>query len=165
MSEKIKEVFVNDDIIKQWYEKAKHVNNVEQLKEFIEYVYSSGICDYNSCVDAVTAITIASSWCANEHYKLTGFQASFVGLRYLIHWTYDYRNTVGISVRDYTDMLYPQCAYKFEKKINKEVFNALQKKAKEKLEEGGAHPIVRDHWQSIVDGVVPFGYELVDNVF
>ena len=164
MSEKIEEVFafVNYDIIKQWYEKAKHVDTIEKLDEFIEYVYSSGSCDYSSCMDAVTVITIAASCCAKNYYKLNDFQASVVGLKYLMHWSYDYRNTAGISVRDWTDMLYPQYQYKFEKKIDKGMFNALQIKAKEKLEEDDGDPTVRAHWQSIVDGIIPFGYELAD---
>ncbi len=152
----------NDTVIDEWYEKAKHVKNPDELKEFIEYVYSFGdFPGYDEDVHAITAIAIASSWCANEYYKITGFQASYVGLQYLMHWTYGYRDIVGISVTDYTDMLYPQCQYKFEKKIDKDMFKALQEAAKKKLDDGDCGTQkVREHWQSIVDGTVPFGYEL-----
>ena len=168
MSEKIEEVFVNDDIIENWYEKAKHIKNPDELKEFIENVYSFGeYPGYDECVHAMTSIAIAASWCANKHYKITGFQASCVGLEYLLHWTYDYRNTIGISVINWSDMLYPQKDHLFEKTITKDIFKALQEAAQKNLkaEETSsipAHPRVIEHWQSIVNGIVPFGYELVE---
>ena len=153
-----------DDIINKWYEKAKQVTNPEQLKEFCEYVYSSGRPDYGPVVHAVTAIAIAASWCANENYGITGFQASFVGLEYLLHWTYDYKDTTGIRVINYSDMLYPQFDYRFEKTISTDIFKGLQEIAKKNLDEGGGIEKVREHWQSIVDGNVPFGYKIADNV-
>lgn len=150
-------------IIDEWYEKAKHVKNPDELKEFIEYVYSFGnFPGYDECVHAIAAIAIASSWCANEFYSITGFQASCVGLQYLMHWTYDYSNMVGISVRNWSDMLYPQYSYLFENVIPKDIFKALQEKAQENLDDGYGTQQIRDHWQSIVDGNVPFGYKLVD---
>ena len=62
---------------------------------------------------------------------------------------------------DYDDMLYPQYDDKFDKTINTHTFNTLQNEAK-KLLEDTAHPVVKAHWQSIVDGVVPFGYKIKD---
>jgi len=157
---------LDKEIIDEWYEKAKHIKNPDELKEFIEYVYSFGdFPGYDEGVHAITAIAIASSWCANEYYNITGFQASCVGLQYLMHWTYDYSNLVGISVRNWSDMLYPQCQHRFEKKISKDMFKALQEKAQEKLDNEGGCEAVLAHWQSIVDGVIPFGYELTDDIF
>ena len=64
---------------------------------------------------------------------------------------------------DYDNMLYPQYKNNFSQTISKETFEALQKAAEEKLKAGGAHPIVEEHWKSIVSGNVPFGYMIDDN--
>ena len=63
---------------------------------------------------------------------------------------------------NFDDMLYPQCDYKFDKTIDSYTFNTLQNEAKKLLEEDSAHPLVMAHWQSIVDGAVPFGYKIKD---
>ena len=48
---------------------------------------------------------------------------------------------------------------KYEKTIPQDIFESLQKAAKEKLEkEHHAHPVVVEHWKKIIDGEVPFGY-------
>lgn len=69
-------------------------------------------------------------------------------------------NECGLKLVDYDDMLYPQYEYNFEKVISAETWEALQKTAKAKLDEddGFVCGSVRNHWQSIVDGHVPFGY-------
>lgn len=62
------------------------------------------------------------------------------------------------------NMLYPQYENDFcEKIISSYTWEYLQKRAKEFLEETNngkwmAAAEVRKHWQSIVDGKVPFGY-------
>lgn len=62
-------------------------------------------------------------------------------------------------------MLYPQHADKFEKTITSKCFKKLQDEAANRLKEdfSFAHPDVVKHWQSIVDGVVPFGYKVSDD--
>jgi hypothetical protein len=63
---------------------------------------------------------------------------------------------------DYDNMLFPQYAYKFEKTISSDIWKLLQEEAQRKLEEDSdyANPDVINHWKSIVDGVVPFGYKI-----
>lgn len=78
-------------------------------------------------------------------------------------------NKVGLKITDYDDMLYPQYENKFEKTIPRDIFESLQKAAKEKLEKDvrpsypTTHPLVVEHWQSIVDGKVPFGYTIEED--
>lgn len=67
-------------------------------------------------------------------------------------------------------MLYPQYEYKFTgRTISSDTWAALQKSAKENLEEDEknenyrAHPRVIAHWKSIADGKVPFGYTVKDD--
>lgn len=61
-------------------------------------------------------------------------------------------------------MLYPQCGHKFEKTISKDTWEQLQNVAKKRLEEKNkhAHPNVIAHWESIVKGVVPFGFTVTE---
>lgn len=158
-----KQVLAEKDKIKNtvdtWYAKAKTVSNTDELTEFIEWIFSQET-DYELAVHAVSAIAIAATWCGENKYGLTGFQGSVVGLQYLMHWTYE--NCIGIKVTDYTEMLYPQNSRYFEKTISADMFSDLQKRAAKLLQEGGGAQSVRQHWESIVNGQVPFGYEIKD---
>ena len=73
-------------------------------------------------------------------------------------------NECGMKIVDYDEMLYPQYEYKYQRTMRRDIFDALQKTAKKRLEESEyAHPDVIKHWKSIVDGNVPFGYVVTDN--
>ena len=63
------------------------------------------------------------------------------------------------------NMLYPQYQHKFEKTIGKGLFKHLQEKAEELLAKNGdhAHLDVVNHWKSVANGEVPFGYELKED--
>ena len=72
-------------------------------------------------------------------------------------------NKCGLAIIDYDNMLYPQYENKFCKKtISSYTWKSLQERARELLEETSAGEPAADrvieHWKSIVDGVVPFGY-------
>jgi hypothetical protein len=63
----------------------------------------------------------------------------------------------------YENMLYPQYDHRFQKTIDKDTWEWLQEQAKKNMydSEISGHPAnseVVKHWQSIVDGNVPFGY-------
>jgi len=61
-------------------------------------------------------------------------------------------------------MLFPQYEYAFDKTISKTVWENLQKQAKESIKDTEhVSDTVIKHWQSIIDGVVPFGYIVVNN--
>ena len=73
-------------------------------------------------------------------------------------------NKCGLRIVDYDNMLYPQYDDKFEKTISASIWESLQKEAAENLKDRPtAHPTVIAHWQSIVDGKVPFGYTVKDD--
>jgi len=64
-------------------------------------------------------------------------------------------------VLDYDLMLYPQYEYYYDKVIPLGFWEWMRKDAQRLLDEApDATPKVRTHWQSIVDGVVPFGYKI-----
>ena len=65
------------------------------------------------------------------------------------------------------DMLYPQMEHKFERTILKEDWQWLQDEAhylyyKAKHEKEIVHPDVVAHWESIIDGQIPFGFKIGD---
>ena len=72
-------------------------------------------------------------------------------------------NKCGLKIVNYDDMLYPQYEYHFQKTISADVWHNLQEQAKQEIENSTyASPRIIEHWQSIVDGKVPFGYTVRD---
>lgn len=72
-------------------------------------------------------------------------------------------NKCGLRLIDYDNMLYPQYGYKFEKTISANTWEGLQKQAKENIKAKiNAHPDVIEHWNSIANGEIPFGYTVED---
>ena len=70
------------------------------------------------------------------------------------------------SVTNYDDMLDPSNKNLFEKHMSLEAFEDLQQKANDLLETApDAHPALRKHWELIVQGRVPFGYSIAEEVF
>ena len=70
------------------------------------------------------------------------------------------------SVTNYDDMLDPSNRHLFEKTISREAFEDLQEKAQELLDTvEKVHPAMRRHWELIVQGRVPFGYSVAEEVF
>jgi len=107
---------------------------------------------------AVGACAVAAAWAANSHERaggITGFQASFVMWTFIQQWM---RKKSPMRLFDYEDMLFPQYEERFQRKISKDTWEWLRSEAKKRLSSDGVHPNVRAHWQSIVDGRVPFGY-------
>ena len=156
-------------IEKEWFVEAKN-QTVETLPKFINHLMNDYCHDYGTMVHAVSACGMAAIHAANntDSGGITGFQASCV-MWNLIRQICKTNNECGLRLIDYDDMLYPQYEDRFEKIISKGTFKCMQKCAKEKLDEEKsadvkfhAHPAVIAHWQSIVDGKVPFGYKLVD---
>jgi hypothetical protein len=79
---------------------------------------------------------------------------------FVLDWQYR-NNKCGLRMLNFDDMLYPQYDYKFAKTISAEQFEKIKEQAKENLEKNEhAHPDVIKHWQSIVDGKVPFGFTI-----
>ena len=146
---------------KKWIDSSKHVTE-ETLIEFINDIMYNYVHTYNSYVYACTACAIAVVHVYGA--GLTGFQASVVAMMFPLYFWYG-DNICGIRLYNYDEMLYPQYEYKFEKTITSDTWDALQAEAKTLIEssrEDGSYVNQRvvNHWQSIVDGIVPFGYSV-----
>jgi hypothetical protein len=144
---------------KQWYEDAKG-QTLATLPEFLRHLSEDYGHDYGTICHAVSASAIAAASALNASPcgGITGFQAGCVMWSFIQHWMH---LEGAMKLVEYDNMLYPQYAHKFAPTISKEIFASLQKQAREKLAKAdGAHPNVLAHWQRIVDGEVPFGYEI-----
>lgn len=148
----------------EWFKEAASIETIDGLASFIGHILNDYYHDYGTVCHAVAACALAAAWMAASKEKITGFQAGFVMWDFIGHWE-KRNNKCGLRLIDYDNMLYPQYAYKFEKVIDKDTWEALQKQAKENLKKNtDAAPRVIAHWKDIVNGIVPFGYEVVDEI-
>ena len=152
---------------KEWYEQAKQIKAMEELTLFIAHVMNDYDHDYGTAVHAIAASALAAAYYGAYSESVTGFQMSLIMWMIAHQLVYD-DNVCGLKMIDYDDMLYPQYEDKFDKTISPQVWENLQKEAKKRLEVADEEPkacaAVRNHWQSIVDGKVPFGYTVSDGV-
>lgn len=159
---------LTQEIIEKLYSEAKKQTS-DTLPKFINHVMNDYELDYNTVVDAVAICAIAGAYTADscDQGGITGFQASYVMWKFIFNYMYS-DNRIGMKLINFDDMLYPQYESKFDKVISKRTFKDLQKLAKEKIAEaeqslGSVVPIVLNHWKSIVNGKVPFGYKLKED--
>lgn len=138
---------------------------IEQLPQFIKkavrYCRDMDMEEgYSMCVYAVGAAAVAAAEVASKELGITGFQASCINFEFLSHWFYT-DNKCGLKLINYDDMLYPQNAQRFEKSISEDTFSALRKEAQTLLDSKDMLAAsVAAHLKSIVEGEVPFGYEV-----
>lgn len=142
----------------EMYEKSENIQPGE-VDAFISEVMGQDL-DYNTVVEAVAASALAAARAANRSLNggITGFQAGYVMWRFIQKWmAYD---NVPMRLINYSDLLYPQYEHKYEKTITPDTWKWLQEEAAKKLAEAPewTHPNVNAHFQSIIDGTVPFGY-------
>lgn len=139
--------------------KRKEIKSFEDLVSFLEYVKDNCNTDYGTAPRSMAQASLAVAWYLASEFGITGFQAGFVMWDFIRDWNYS-SNKCGMKIVDYDNMLYPQYDYKFEKTINSDTWSSIQEQAKHYLEDrrDSTHPGVLAHWQSIVDGNVPFGY-------
>ena len=143
-------------------EKRKEIKDLDDLMEFLKYVKENCNYDYGVAPRSIAQAALATAWYLSNEFGITGFQAGFVMFDFIGDWNFS-NNKCGLKIIDYDDMLYPQYYDKFEKTISRETFEELQKEAEENLKNTEyTHPNVVAHWQSIVEGKVPFGYKIKD---
>lgn len=146
-------------VVKEQLKKErKDIKSFEDLITFLQKIKDNYNTGYGTAPRAIAQAALATAWYLASDFGITGFQAGCVMWDFIRDWQYS-GNECGMKIVNYDDMLYPQCEYKYEKTISRDTFEALQKTAKKNLEESEyAHPNVINHWKSIVDGNVPFGY-------
>lgn len=146
-------------------EKRGEIKSFDDLVAFLKYVEENFNYDYGVAPRAMAQAALAVSWYLCDKFGITGFQASFMMWDFIKDWQFR-NNRTSLKILDYDNMLFPQYEYKFvDKTISSRVWASLQEAAKENLEKDSehAHPAVIAHWQSIVDGKVPFGFTVEED--
>ena len=148
----------------EWYERAKSMKP-DDFPEFFRELTEDYEHDYGTVCHAMAAIGLAAMWAFNKSEGarggITGFQAGCVMWEVIRHMNYE-NNKCGLRLLDMDDLLYPQYEHKFTA-ISKDIWDAVKKEARKRLlERGAAHPDVVAHWESIVNGKVPFGLRIED---
>lgn len=148
---------------KKWFELAKKQSS-ESLTEFILQIMNGYDHDYETVVHAIAACALAAAWAANgtngAKGGITGFQANAIMWDFITEWRYS-NNQTSLQIIDYDEMLFPQYEQKFQKTIPSRIWKLIQNEARKKLKENpNADEKVIKHWESIVNGEVPFGYKV-----
>mgnify|MGYP003275648793 CR=1 FL=1 len=138
-------------------DKRNQIKTDEQLFEFIKDVKEKFNYGYGVAPRSIAQAAVAVADYLLCEMGCTSFQASCVMWDIIRDLNYT-GNQCGLKIIDYDDFLYPQYKYKHQKAIGKDTWGNIQNQAKKNLEESGGCDEVREHWQKIVDGIVPFGY-------
>lgn len=146
------------EVKEQLEKERKNIKTMHDLVAFLLNVKDNYNTGYGTAPRAIAQAALATAWYLSSEFGITGFQAGFVMWDFIRDWQYSH-NECGMKIVDYDNMLYPQYDYHFEKTISKDTWAALQKAAEKNLKDREyAHPDVIKHWESIVNGKVPFGY-------
>ena len=147
------------DIIKGWY-----TEDVTSIDEFIKKLDTEFSHDYGTICHAVAASAVQAAKMMDRQWQggITGFQASCIMWEMMKNWMH-YEGPMRLI--QFEHMLYPQHYDRFALVIDSGTWKYLQEEAKKKLaKDDYAHPDVKEHWQNIVNGIVPFGYTVKEDV-
>jgi len=145
----------------EWMKQANECRTVDDLTGFLKML-SEFPHDYRTIARAVGIAGVAASKtldrCA-EHGGITGFQAGCAMWDFIEGWGVVEDGPKRLT--PFQNMLYPQYESHFTT-IPGDTWKWIQKEAKERLEQADehTHESVRNHWESITNGVVPFGYRV-----
>lgn len=148
----------------EWYKRAYNMKP-DDFPEFFRALTEDYEHDYGTVCHAMAAIGLAAMWAFNKSEGarggITGFQAGCVMWEVIRHMNYE-DSKCGLRLLNMDDLLYPQYEHRF-RSISSDTWKAVQKEAQKRLSERGtAHPDVVAHWESIVNGKVPFGLRIED---
>ena len=159
-----------NDIRDEWYKKAKtEIHTPEQLKAFAEEILDkvkSSSEAYNDSSNGTAALALAAMNMLAFIYGMTAFQMGWV-MWQLIDQMVISEHDCGMRLLIYDDMLYPQYEDRFVKTIDADTWGKLREKAAKLVEENKKSEFpacreVADHWKSIANGKVPFGYKVLE---
>lgn len=149
------------EAVKYIAEKGMKIKNADDLRDLIEEVKNNFNYDYSVAPRAAGAACVAVAKYLAREMGLTVFQANFLTWGFIFGFQCP-NNKTGLKIIDFDDMLYPQYEHKFDKSISRETWETIQETAKQYYQERNniTSPQVKAHWESIINGVVPFGYTI-----
>ncbi len=151
-------------IHKDWYKERP--KTPDELAAFAKRLLTEYHHDYGTICHAAAALALAGCRLINSDQDqggVTGFQASAIFWEFARGWMPGQFEGPSAKILFMREMLYPQNEKTF-RTISLETFGWIQDQAKRLLQSDGtsAQRDVVAHWQSIVDGAVPFGYRIGD---
>lgn len=122
-------------IQEEWYKEARDMT-IDKLPDFLNKLTDQYHHDYGTICHAVAAAAIGAAWAVEKSPAggITGFQAGAIMWEFIRQWNFSYNKT-GLRIIDYDNFLYPQYAEKFDKVLSADVWKAIQKEARAKVEE------------------------------
>ena len=145
----------------KWYNDAKD-QTLESLPNFLKELSEDYSHDYGTICHAIASSAIACAWAMNKTDQggITGFQAGAIMWEFIRNWNYS-SNKCGLKIVDYDNILYPQYEDKFKNTISESKWELIKKEAENQLEKSkNANINVINHWKSIVNDNLPFGFTL-----
>jgi len=154
------EITEKDGVHEQWYVDARKQTEAT-LSEFFRHLAHDFVHDYGTICHAVAAAAIAAASAMDrdaEQGGITGFQSGAVMWQFVQNWL---QEKGPLELVRYEHMLYPQYEGEFANTITPNAWKFLQEQAAKNLanyDKRLTSVEVVAHWQSIAEGVVPFGY-------
>lgn len=144
----------------------KEIKSFDDLIEFIKYVRDNCGHGYGEAPRSIAQASLAVAWYFASAFGITGFQGGATMWDFICGWEF-LGNKCGLKIVDYDNLLFPQYGYKFDKTISSRTWEKVQEEAKNMIEEDKkdvcpAHHKVREHWESIANGNIPFGLTISD---
>jgi len=147
-------------IPRELYDKVKKVKTPDDFKKF--YVEVSKIITEKNSEEIIAAIILAAAQMAvGDFPKLISKKnkAGAIMWNFIRHWMPEFAFS-PLRILIYEDLLYPQFERNF-RTIDDSINVWIVDQAKRLLEsQKASSPTLKAHWQSIVDGYIPYGLEL-----
>lgn len=152
-------------LIVDWRKEASSMT-LQKLPNFLNNIVNNYHHDYGTICHVIAVGAAATMWALNNEKGsnggITGFQSGAVMWETIMNWQTHLRGK-PLRLVDYSNMIFPQYEYKFEKTLSPSVWNTIKDEAKKVLSEmgpGRGHPDVIAHMENIVAGIIPFGYTI-----
>lgn len=158
----MKQIKEEDGTHKQFMERAKKIQNSEELKIFVDELTNNYGHDYGTICHAVAAAAIGAAHAVNRSNQggITGFQAGAVMWEMIRGW--GIFGEGPLQIVEWNHLLYPQYDYQMPRTISKNALEQLIDMAQKKLAESTQHTIepVLERWEMIAAGKLPAGMEI-----
>lgn len=159
---------MTEEFKEEFYKKAEIVSSIEDISNLFSALKENSedldVSSYTECVGHLitSAIKYLFSKEASQHSKdLEAPEYSQYLFWYMTRSLFDREGPMQIL--EFDDMLYPFFEHNFDRVITENTKMYLMQKAKDLLNSGV--PVtkeVKEHWEFIADGGIPFGYILKD---
>jgi len=119
----------------EWYKESEEMT-LDKLSDFINHLMNDYVHDYGTICHALTVGGLATIRAMNRHKQggITGFQAGHIMWQLIRHLNYA-NNKTTLRILDYDNFLYPQYEDKFDKTIDMDTWDAIQKEASINIQE------------------------------